>query len=270
MSDYPKIAQLKTVEAFRARLAELGLELPVDDAVLTAAEGSPLASRCDWAADRRQSLVHSSDGGLGCESRWVAERAYAAPVAEFWPERGEADLGRRGGGGAARWPGESESDVGDAEEQAGLAALLTECAGSASRGVWHDGRFVRRPATDALGPILPAESKKLEPRIAYHHPLLDAKFGIDPDDDSVVWTDDELERLIDAMWRRRGWPRGRLSVRRYQSVSWLSAARVFECAYAAGKVRRRFGGADAGVAHDHSPRARDVSRFARAGAAERV
>src|SRR5688572_33025735 len=43
MSDYPKIAQLKSVEALRGRLAELELELPVDDQVLTAAEGSPLA-----------------------------------------------------------------------------------------------------------------------------------------------------------------------------------------------------------------------------------
>ena len=49
----------------------------------------------------------------------------------------------------------------------------------------HSGRFCR------------PNPKQLEPRIAYHHPLLDPKFGIDPDDDSVVWTDDDLERLID-------------------------------------------------------------------------
>ena len=40
---YPKIAQLKTVAALRERLAVLGLELPVDDEILTAAAGSPLA-----------------------------------------------------------------------------------------------------------------------------------------------------------------------------------------------------------------------------------
>src|SRR5262249_15831697 len=49
----------------------------------------------------------------------------------------------------------------------------------------HSGRFCR------------PNDKRLEPRIAYHHPLLDAKFGIDPHNDSIVWTDDELERLID-------------------------------------------------------------------------
>src|SRR5687768_18614232 len=44
MNQYPKIAQLKSVDVFQARLAELGLELPIDDAVLSAVEGSPLAS----------------------------------------------------------------------------------------------------------------------------------------------------------------------------------------------------------------------------------
>src|SRR5688500_680266 len=40
---YPKIAQFKSVAAFRDRLAELNLDIPVDDEVLSAAEGSPLA-----------------------------------------------------------------------------------------------------------------------------------------------------------------------------------------------------------------------------------
>ena len=29
-------------------------------------------------------------------------------------------------------------------------------------------------------------------------PLLDKKFGIDPHDDTVVWTDDQLQRLIES------------------------------------------------------------------------
>ncbi len=49
----------------------------------------------------------------------------------------------------------------------------------------HSGRFSR------------PNSKQLEPRIAYHHPLLDAKFDIDPQDTSIVWTDADLESLID-------------------------------------------------------------------------
>jgi len=49
----------------------------------------------------------------------------------------------------------------------------------------HSGRFSR------------PNGKQLEPRIAYHHPLLDEKFGIDPTDATVVWTDSDLERLVD-------------------------------------------------------------------------
>ena len=43
MSAYPKIAGLKEVSALRSRLAELGVELPLDDEILTAAAGSPLS-----------------------------------------------------------------------------------------------------------------------------------------------------------------------------------------------------------------------------------
>ena len=43
--NYPKIAQLRDVAALRARLAELGLTLPIDEQVLSAAEGSPLGVR---------------------------------------------------------------------------------------------------------------------------------------------------------------------------------------------------------------------------------
>ena len=50
----------------------------------------------------------------------------------------------------------------------------------------HSGRFCK-----------PDDHHKMSPRIAYHHPLLDAKFKIDPRDDSIVWTDAELDQLID-------------------------------------------------------------------------
>ena len=52
MSDYTKIAQLKSPAALRARLAELRLELPLDDGILTAEQGSPLAAPYDIAGFR--------------------------------------------------------------------------------------------------------------------------------------------------------------------------------------------------------------------------
>ena len=47
----------------------------------------------------------------------------------------------------------------------------------------HSGRFCR-----------PNEKSKFEPRVAYRHPILDAKFKVT--DDSQVWADDEIEELI--------------------------------------------------------------------------
>ncbi|HTL27697.1 MAG TPA: hypothetical protein VL282_00685, partial [Tepidisphaeraceae bacterium] len=54
----------------------------------------------------------------------------------------------------------------------------------------HSGRFCR-----------PIDKKALAPRIAYHHPILDPKFGIAPDNESVVITDDYIRRLIDQYVR---------------------------------------------------------------------
>jgi 2,4-dienoyl-CoA reductase-like NADH-dependent reductase (Old Yellow Enzyme family) len=48
----------------------------------------------------------------------------------------------------------------------------------------HSGRFCK-----------PTDKKRLEPRVAYRHPILDRKFGVTSD--SQVFTDDEVEALIE-------------------------------------------------------------------------
>ena len=199
-ANYPKVAQLKDVAAFRVRLAELGLSLPVDDRVLSAAEGSPLAQPMTVGGLRgRQSLVHPSDGRLGRQPRRLAQPAHAAAVAEFRPQRGEADLGRRGGGRAARWPGESQSDAGHRIEPPRACRRCSYELTDAHREAFGslDGLLVGLQLTHSGRFCKPDDHHKIAPRIAYHHPLLDAKFKIDPRDDSIVWTDAELEQLID-------------------------------------------------------------------------
>src|SRR5690348_12581242 len=66
---YPKIAQLKDVAALRTRLHELGLELPLDERILTAGAGSPLARPLkigDFSVGNRW-CIHPMEG-------WDAER----------------------------------------------------------------------------------------------------------------------------------------------------------------------------------------------------
>ncbi|MEQ9219893.1 MAG: NADH:flavin oxidoreductase [Cyclobacteriaceae bacterium] len=50
----------------------------------------------------------------------------------------------------------------------------------------HSGRFCK-----------PYDKKKSEPRIAYHHPILDPKFGIDSKNDQVILSDQEIDHLIE-------------------------------------------------------------------------
>ena len=198
MSDYPKIAQLKTVAGLKARLAELGLHLPVDDTILTAAEGSPLAQPIQIGPLRvgNRWCIHPMEG-------WDAH-ADGSPTEltlRRWQHFGISGAKLIWGGEAAAVRPDGRANphqtLATPANRRGLAALLDACrsAHDAAFGttddlaiglqLTHSGRFSR------------PYSHQLEPKIAYHHPLLDAKFGIAPDDDSVVWTDAELERLID-------------------------------------------------------------------------
>ena len=195
---YPKIAQLKDVAALRARLHELGLELPLDERILTVGAGSPLARPLEignFTVGNRW-CIHPMEG-------WDAERdgSPSAHTLRRWRHFGLSGAKLIWGGEAAAVEEAGRANphqtVATAANRAGLAALLDELqrAHRAQFGtsddllvglqLTHSGRFCR------------PNSHRLEPRIAYHHPLLDAKFGIDPNDDSIVWTDDELERLID-------------------------------------------------------------------------
>lgn len=196
---YPKIATFKTPAALRQRLKELGLDLPVDDRLLTAEAGSPLAQPLmvggfrvgnRWCIHAMEGWDANGDGSPSAHTlrRW---RAFGSSGAKLiW-----------GGEAAAVEPAARDNPrqtLAIRENRPGLRAMLdalltahAERFGSTDDllvglQLTHSGRFCR------------SHDNRPDPRIAYHHPLLDAKFGIDADDDSVVLTDDELERLIDV------------------------------------------------------------------------
>jgi NADPH2 dehydrogenase len=199
VSSYTKVAQLKDVASLRARLAELGVELPVDDRILTLAEGSALAEPLTVGGFKigNRWCIHPMEG-------WDAN-ADGSP-SEFtlrrWKHFGLSGAKWIWGGEAAAVQPDGRANPRQtqavASNKAGLAALLKICRDAHREAFGNDDDFFVGLQLTHSGRFSRPHSKQLEPRIAYHHPLLDAKFGIDPQNSSVVWTDSDLERLIDA------------------------------------------------------------------------
>jgi 2,4-dienoyl-CoA reductase-like NADH-dependent reductase (Old Yellow Enzyme family) len=199
-TNYPKVAQLKDVAAFRARLAELGLNVPVDDQVLSEAEGSPLAQPIKVAGFEvgNRWCIHPMEG-------WDAntDGSPTAHVLRRWRNFGLSGAKLIWGGEAAavRPDGRANPNQTLATEsnRAGLAALLNELH-DAHRAAFGslDGLLVGLQLTHSGRFCKPDDHHRSAPRIAYHHPLLDAKFKIDPRDDAVVFTDSELDDLVEA------------------------------------------------------------------------
>lgn len=197
---YPKVAQIRTVDNLKARLAELGTTLPCDDAILSGMEGSPLAQplRIGKQTAGNRWCIHPMEG-------WDANRDGSPTELTLrrWKRFGESGAKLIWGGEAAAVVPEGRANpnqtLATASNEAGLGSLLNtliashqECFDSTDDLVvglqlTHSGRFCK-----------PNDHKRWEPRIAYHHPLLDAKFHIDAKDDSVLLSDDDLERIMDA------------------------------------------------------------------------
>jgi 2,4-dienoyl-CoA reductase-like NADH-dependent reductase (Old Yellow Enzyme family) len=195
---YPKISQFKSVAAFRDRLRELQLDLPVDDEVLSAKNGSPLAQPITigrYTVGNRW-CIHPMEG-------WDANRdgSPSELTLRRWGQFGRSGAKLIWGGEAAAVRPDGRANphqtLATPGNRAGLTALLKELH-TAHRNQFgsiddlvvglqltHSGRFCR------------PNSSQLEPRIAYHHPLLDEKFGIRPEDEQVVLTDAEIQKLID-------------------------------------------------------------------------
>src|SRR3954470_4012618 len=195
---YPKVAQLKDVSAFRARLAELGLTLPVDDSTLSAAAGSPLAQPMQVAGVNvgNRWCIHPMEG-------WDANRdgSPTAHTLRRWQNFGRSGAKLIWGGEAAAVRPDGRANPNQTmaiqSNREGLVALLSELTNAHRESFGNlDGLFIGLQLTHSGRFCKPDDHFKSAPRIAYRHPLLDAKFKIDPNDKSIVWTDAELDQLI--------------------------------------------------------------------------
>ncbi len=194
-----RIPSLKTVEEFRNHVTFLGLDLPCDEAILTGS-ASPLA----------QPLTQVEINGKRIGNRWAIhpmEGWDGTPTGGTTPEvrRRWARFGESGAklicGGeamAVRPEGRAnpnqliisernKRDLADLRE--GLLSAHRERYGKTDDLViglqlTHSGRFCK-----------PEDPKRMEPRVAYRHPVLDRKFHVTSD--AQVISDGEVDRLIE-------------------------------------------------------------------------
>ena len=193
-----KVAQLKSVDAFREHLRSLGISLPVDHGILTARNGSPLAAPLSLAGRTigNRWCIHPMEG-------WDANRDGSPSVHTLrrWKHFGLSGAKWIWGGEAAAVQEDGRANphqtLATPANRDGLAALLQELRAA------HRERF--GDCNDLLvglqlthsGRYSKPDPGPLQPRIAYHHPLLDQRVGIAADDDRPLWTDAALEQLIE-------------------------------------------------------------------------
>ncbi len=199
--EYHRIPHFRTAEHFAGHLAEIVPTVPFDREVLSTAEGSPLAQPIEvgrFTVGNRW-CIHPMEGWDGTDDGRPTEHVFRrwrhfgeSGAKLIWG--GEAFAVRRDGRANPNQLYYSPENIEPMRQLLGslMAAHIERFGASAADDLLvglqltHSGRFCR-----------PNRKDKAEPRIAYHHPVLDAKFGIDSSDDSVVLTDDEIGRLVD-------------------------------------------------------------------------
>ncbi|MBI5034770.1 MAG: NADH:flavin oxidoreductase [Chloroflexi bacterium] len=194
---FPRIASLKTIQDFRAHVAKLAIDLPIDDA-MSAGKDAPLAQPYrlpNGFVVGNRFCVLPMEGWDGEVDGRPSELTYRR-----WQHFGLSGAKFIWGGEAVavRHDGRANPNQLIAKPEflrefiqlrEGLVNAHKEHFDSADDlfiglQLTHSGRFCR-----------PNHKKKLEPMILYHHPVLDRKFGVPPD--YPVMSDDAIKRLID-------------------------------------------------------------------------
>lgn len=192
---YPRVGGLKTVEQFQNQLHQLGLNLPCDEQRLSTAENSPLAKPLQLG-DRKIAnrwCIHPMEGWDGTVDGQPSEL-----TERRWKNFGLSGASLIWGGEAVAVRHDGRANPNQLCHQRGnehCFEQLLEALKNAHResfghleGLYtglqltHSGRFSR-----------PNEKSRAEPRVAYRHPILDRRVGVDSD--KHVFTDGELRNI---------------------------------------------------------------------------
>jgi len=201
-----KIATLRTPADFRAHVAALGISLPCDDQILPRTD-SPLTRPVpglviNGKRPGNRLVIHPMEGWDATESGGVT-----AEVRRRWTRFGESGAKLIFGGEAMAVRADGRANprqlIIQEANLAGLAGLRETLVEAHRRlhgstddlvigfQLTHSGRFCR-----------PTAASPPEPRVAFRHPLLDARFGVTSD--AQVFSDDELDRLVEDYVKAAG------------------------------------------------------------------
>jgi 2,4-dienoyl-CoA reductase-like NADH-dependent reductase (Old Yellow Enzyme family) len=193
MATFPTISKLRTADQFTARLTELGIDLPLDP---TLEPAGPLAQPLRWSGGviGNRFCVLPMEGWDGTEDGQPSEL-----TRRRWENFGRSGAKLIWGGEAVavRFDGRASPNELFLDEKTipALADLRTHLMTTHRQHfgrdddllvglqMTHSGRFSK-----------PRDKTRPEPRILYHHPVLDARFGIT--NDAPLLTDDDIDNLI--------------------------------------------------------------------------
>ena len=185
---FRRIPSYRSATEMSAAVAAMGAELPVLDPFDPGPLRQPLHLGPLRAANRL--CVQPMEG-------WDAEpdgRPSTATIRR-WRRFGASGAGLVWGGEAVAVRTDGRANPNQLclrpETAAAIGGLLDELRAAHGADpvvglqLTHSGRYSR-----------PRRKDRPEPRVAYHHPLLDRRVGLGPDDAAAVSTDDELDGLI--------------------------------------------------------------------------
>src|SRR6266436_4897031 len=200
MAQLVRIPTLKTAEDFRRHVASLGINLPCEDSI-QAGSNSPLAKPVEQVRINGQQIgnriaIQPMEGWDGTTTGGITEN-----VLRRWQRFGEsgAKLIYGGEAMAVRPDGranpnqlviveQNKKDLAELREI--LVRAHKESYGTTDDLVigfqlTHSGRFCK-----------PNDKFRMEPHVAYRHPILDKKFDVTSN--AQVFTDGEIEQLIEC------------------------------------------------------------------------
>lgn len=194
---FPRIATLRTPAELRARLAALDLDLPCDDAIETGAD-APLAAPLALGVGPRGPLVAPNRFVIQPMEGWdgTADGLPSELTARRWRRFGASGAGWIWGAEAAAVQEDGRANphqlVVTERSVPALAKLRTELLDSATHA-GHSAPVVGLQLTHSGRWSMPQAGVR-RPRIAYRHPILDRRVGID--NDTAVLSDTEVDALI--------------------------------------------------------------------------